>query len=63
MDLEVGVVTPTPLAGDDRVQPAILPASHYATLTYRKPTASTLPDRWPPTARHRCQNLPSRNGR
>jgi hypothetical protein len=35
MDLEVGVITPEPLAGDDRVQPAILPAGRYATLTYR----------------------------
>lgn len=35
MDLEVGVVTPTPLAGDDRVRPAVLPAGNYATLTYR----------------------------
>jgi hypothetical protein len=35
MDLEVGVVTPEPVAGDGRVQPAILPAGHYATLTYR----------------------------
>ncbi|MEU4395677.1 GyrI-like domain-containing protein [Kribbella sp. NPDC023855] len=35
MDLEVGVITPTPLAGDARVQPATLPAGHYATLTYR----------------------------
>ncbi len=35
MDLEVGVVTPGPQAGDDRVQPAVLPAGRYATLTYR----------------------------
>ncbi|TDU83347.1 effector-binding domain-containing protein [Kribbella voronezhensis] len=35
MDLEVGVVTPGPLAGDDRVRPAVLPAGRYATLTYR----------------------------
>ena len=35
MDLEVGVVTPGPLTGDDRVQPAKLPAGRYATLTYR----------------------------
>ena len=35
MDLEVGVITPEPVAGDGRVQPAILPAGHYATLTYR----------------------------
>ena len=35
MDLEVGVVTPGPLAGDARVQAAVLPAGRYATLTYR----------------------------
>ena len=35
MDLEVGVVTPRPFAGDDRVRPAVLPAGGYATLTYR----------------------------
>jgi hypothetical protein len=35
MDLEVGVVTPKPVAGDGRVQPAVLPAGQYATLTYR----------------------------
>jgi hypothetical protein len=35
MDLEVGVVTPAPLDGDDRVRPAVLPAGAYATLTYR----------------------------
>ncbi|MFG1813664.1 GyrI-like domain-containing protein [Kribbella sp. NPDC049174] len=35
MDLSVGVVTPGPLAGDARVQPARLPAGRYATLTYR----------------------------
>ncbi|MEU4294367.1 GyrI-like domain-containing protein [Kribbella sp. NPDC026596] len=35
MDLEVGVVTPGPLAGDARVRPATLPAGSYATLTYR----------------------------
>jgi len=35
MDIEVGVVTPGPLAGDGRVQPATLPAGRYATLTYR----------------------------
>jgi hypothetical protein len=35
MDLEVGVVTPGPLAGDARAQPATLPAGRYATLTYR----------------------------
>jgi hypothetical protein len=35
MDIEVGVVTPGPLAGDARVRPAVLPAGGYATLTYR----------------------------
>ena len=35
MDLEVGVTTSGPLAGDDRVRPAVLPAGRYATLTYR----------------------------
>jgi effector-binding domain-containing protein len=34
MDLEVGVITPTLLAGDDRVRPGVLPAGRYATLTY-----------------------------
>jgi effector-binding domain-containing protein len=35
MDLEVGMMTPGPLSGDDRVRPATLPAGRYATLTYR----------------------------
>ncbi|HET6986049.1 MAG TPA: GyrI-like domain-containing protein [Kribbella sp.] len=35
MDIEVGVITPGPLAGDARVRPAVLPAGGYATLTYR----------------------------
>ena len=35
MDLAVGAVTPGPLTGDARVQPAVLPAGRYATLTYR----------------------------
>jgi len=35
MDLEVGVITPRPMAGDARVRAAILPAGRYATLTYR----------------------------
>lgn len=35
MDLAVGVITPGPLAGDDRVRPEPLPAGRYATLTYR----------------------------
>ena len=35
MDIEVGVVTPGPVAGDARVQAGSLPAGRYATLTYR----------------------------
>jgi len=35
MDLEVGVITPTPLPGDNHVKPSVLPAGPYATLTYR----------------------------
>ncbi|WP_432879909.1 GyrI-like domain-containing protein [Kribbella sp. CA-245084] len=35
MDLEVGLMTPEALPGDDRVRPATLPAGRYATLTYR----------------------------
>lgn len=35
MDIEVGVVTPSPRVGDGRVQPSTLPAGRYATLTYR----------------------------
>ena len=35
MDLEVGVVTSTVVAGDARVRPAVLPAGQYATLTHR----------------------------
>jgi effector-binding domain-containing protein len=35
MDLEVGAITKEPLAGDDRVRPAVLPAGSYATMTYR----------------------------
>ncbi|WP_371404245.1 GyrI-like domain-containing protein [Kribbella sp. NBC_00662] len=35
MDLEVGMMTPGRVAGDDRVQPSTLPAGRYATLTYR----------------------------
>lgn len=35
MDLAVGVITPAPLPGDDRVRPAALPAGRYASLTYR----------------------------
>jgi effector-binding domain-containing protein len=34
MDLEVGFMVSTPLAGDERVKPGILPAGRYATLTY-----------------------------
>ncbi len=35
MDIEVGVTTVDRVAGDDRVRPGVLPAGHYATLTYR----------------------------
>ncbi len=35
MDIEVGAVTETPMTGDDRVRPGVLPAGRYATLTYR----------------------------
>lgn len=35
MDLEVGATLPTPAQGDGRVQPGLLPAGRYATLTYR----------------------------
>ena len=35
MDIEVGVVTPRPVAGDARVQASAFPAGRYATLTYR----------------------------
>jgi effector-binding domain-containing protein len=35
MDIEVGVSTAERVAGDDRVRPGVLPAGHYATLTYR----------------------------
>lgn len=35
MDLAVGVITPEPLPGDDRVRPDVLPAGRYASLTYR----------------------------
>lgn len=35
MDVEVGVITVDRVAGDARVRPGVLPAGHYATLTYR----------------------------
>jgi hypothetical protein len=35
MDLEVGVLSPNPPAGDARVRPDTLPAGRYVTLTYR----------------------------
>ena len=35
MGIEVGLVVPEPLPGDDRVQPGVIPAGEYATLTYR----------------------------
>jgi effector-binding domain-containing protein len=34
MDIEVGAVTETPVAGDERVRPGVLPAGRYAALTY-----------------------------
>ena len=34
MDIEVGVVTPEPLPGDERVRPGVFPAGEYATLSY-----------------------------
>lgn len=34
MDVEVGVITDTPVAPDDRIKPATLPAGDYATMTY-----------------------------
>jgi effector-binding domain-containing protein len=34
MDVEVGVITERPVAGDDRVGAGVLPAGRYATLTY-----------------------------
>jgi hypothetical protein len=35
MNLEVGYLTLEALAGDARVQPGVLPAGRYATLTYK----------------------------
>jgi effector-binding domain-containing protein len=35
MDIEVGVISVDPVAGDARVRPGVLPAGRYATLTYR----------------------------
>lgn len=35
MDLAVGVITPEPITGDDRVRPDVLPAGRFASLTYR----------------------------
>lgn len=35
MDLEIGVITPNRIDGDDRVHPETLPCGRYATLTYR----------------------------
>ncbi|MFG1606998.1 GyrI-like domain-containing protein [Actinoplanes sp. NPDC049265] len=34
MDVELGVIVPEPVAGDDQVRPGTLPAGDYATLTY-----------------------------
>lgn len=35
MDMEVGVVTPHAVAGEDRVRAGVLPSGDYATMTYR----------------------------
>ncbi len=35
MDMEVGVITPSPMDGDNRVRPTELPAGRYASLTFR----------------------------
>ena len=34
MDIEVGIVTPAPVAGDGRVTAGVLPAGRYAAMTY-----------------------------
>ena len=34
MDVEVGIVTPEPVAGGGRVTPGVLPAGRYAAMTY-----------------------------
>ena len=34
MDIEVGIVTPAPVAGDARVTAGVLPAGRYAAMTY-----------------------------
>ncbi|GAA4606031.1 effector-binding domain-containing protein [Actinoplanes octamycinicus] len=34
MDIEVGVLTDEPVAGDDRIRRGVLPAGRYASLTY-----------------------------
>jgi effector-binding domain-containing protein len=34
MDIEVGILTDAPSAGDSRVHPTVLPAGRYATLIY-----------------------------
>lgn len=36
MDIEYGIVVDDPLAGDDRVKPASLPAGRYASLIYSR---------------------------
>jgi hypothetical protein len=35
MDVEVGLMTTSRLAGDERVRPGSLPAGRFATLVYR----------------------------
>ena len=55
MEIEVGVITPTPLDGDARVTPGDLPAGNYAILKYLRHgrrANGTLID-WT-----RAQNLP-----
>ncbi len=37
LDLELGFVTPGPVAGTARVKPGVLPAGRYATVTYTGP--------------------------
>lgn len=34
MDIEVGFMVLSPLPGDGRVEPSVLPAGRYASLTY-----------------------------
>ncbi len=36
MDIEVGFMVPSPLPGDGRVKPSVLPSGRYASLTYTR---------------------------